>query len=167
MPTNTYIALDSVTVTTATPSITLTGISGAYTDLVLVIGNLTNSSASSLYMRLNGDTGTNYSSTLVNGNGTSTVSQRTTSTANGLFIGAAISGLPSSSPATVIVNLMSYANTTTNKTVINRYSAASGDVEAAVGLWRNTSAITSITVRNTGGNISVGSTFSLYAIKSE
>jgi hypothetical protein len=37
MATNTYVALDKVTVGTATPSITFTGISGAYTDLVVVV----------------------------------------------------------------------------------------------------------------------------------
>ena len=36
MATNTYVALDKVTVGIATPSITFTGISQAYTDLVIV-----------------------------------------------------------------------------------------------------------------------------------
>jgi hypothetical protein len=63
------------------------------------------------------------------------------------------------------VHFMNYSNTTTNKTVLGRSSAASGFVEAAVGLWRNTSAITSITATTGGQSYQTGSTFTLYGIK--
>jgi hypothetical protein len=61
---------------------------------------------------------------------------------------------------------MNYANTTTYKTVLTRANAAASGVDASVGLWGSTAAITSITfdlplVRT----ISTGSTFTLYGIK--
>lgn len=67
-----------------------------------------------------------------------------------------------------VINVENYSNTTTNKTVIARSNSSSSiaGTVAVAGLWRSTSAITSITVFCTNGsNIKAGSTFSLYGIK--
>jgi hypothetical protein len=64
-----------------------------------------------------------------------------------------------------IVNFQNYSNSTTNKTVLARNSAPDDAVEALVGLWRNTAAITSIQFsNNAGANFATGSTFTLYGI---
>ena len=63
---------------------------------------------------------------------------------------------------------MNYSNTTTNKTVLARGNRASSGVVAQVGMWGNTSAITSITIDNVdsaSANFVAGSTFTLYGIK--
>ena len=60
---------------------------------------------------------------------------------------------------------MNYSNATTYKTVITRASNANNGVDAVVGLWRNTAAITSINVFLGTGNLDTGSTFTLYGIK--
>ena len=60
---------------------------------------------------------------------------------------------------------MNYSNTTTYKTTLGRGSNVATDVEAIVGLWRNTAAITSITVAPSGGNMKTGTVLSLYGIK--
>jgi hypothetical protein len=61
---------------------------------------------------------------------------------------------------------MSYANTTTNKTIITRSNNAGAGVCAAVCMERKTGAITSITIDMVGtGTYSIGSTFTLYGIK--
>ena len=60
MATNTYVALDKVTVGTATSSVTFSSIPQGYTDLVLVINAKANTGgAIGLLFKFNGDSGTN------------------------------------------------------------------------------------------------------------
>ena len=157
---NTYVALKTETVATATNSVTfnLSGISG-YTDLVLV-ADYTNSAASNILGRFNGDTGSNYSWTYLDGNGTIATSGRGSNQTImnfGYSFGA-------SNRNNAIIQFMNYANTTTNKTVINRQNQPAGYVSATVNMWRNTAAVTSITISCDSGNFAVGSTFNLYGI---
>jgi hypothetical protein len=68
-----------------------------------------------------------------------------------------------------IMHLMNYANTTTYKTILNRsgHAGTSSIVLANVGLWRNTAAISTITLIQTGAqNYKAGCTFTLYGIAS-
>jgi len=156
---NTYTELLKTTVGTATPSITfdLTGISG-YTDLVLIVSATNPTNDSGLLIRFNSDSGSNYSDTSIYGNGSSAVSFRA-SNATGMNAGRTDTGI-----STNIINIQNYANTTTYKTVLTRGND-SALVIATVGLWRNTAAITSITVYDQNArNFSTGSTFSLYGI---
>jgi len=164
MPTNTYVALDKVTVGTATPSITFSSIPSTYTDLVVVCANITNASAQTMYVRFNGDTTTNYSATYLSGDGSSASSARQSNQAAGILIGGVNVGLSSTVPANAIIQIQNYANTTTFKTALSRYNLSSAELQAVVGMWRSTSAITSMDIRVSGGNFAVGSTFSLYGI---
>jgi hypothetical protein len=160
---NTYTELLRTTVGTAASSVTLSlsGISG-YTDLVLV-ANCKNTTGATygLLLQYNGDTASNYSTTLLWGNGSSASSFRYTTQYNGVFAGWA--GSTNFSP--YIINIQNYANSTTFKTTLTRSSDAGDRVGAMVGLWRNTAAITSINISfEPTANIAVGSTFSLYGI---
>jgi hypothetical protein len=65
---------------------------------------------------------------------------------------------------------MSYANTNVNKTVLaeSGYSSNLTNHDGPrrdVGLWRNTAAITSMSISLTTGNLAVGCTFSLFGLK--
>jgi hypothetical protein len=162
MATNTYVALDKITVGTAVSSVTFTGISQAYTDLVIVV-NGTSSTAMDSYVQVNGDTGSNYSFTRLYGTGSVAASDRGSSQTS------IKAGNFSTSPNANLIHFMNYSNTTTFKTMLPRSGdAGTGSaVIASVGLWRNTSAITSITLFTLAANIAVGSTFSLYGIKAE
>jgi hypothetical protein len=164
MATNTYVALDKVTVGTATSTVTFSSIPQGYTDLVLV-ANARNSSGSGvdLLIRLNSDSGSNYSRTQLFGTGSSAGSSRD-SNLTYLYIGqTAPTGSGEFYPNTL--QFMNYSNTTTNKTILNRVGSPNNNVTAMVSLWRSTAAITSMTLTvNTGPNFEVGSTFSLYGI---
>jgi len=156
---NTYTELLKTTVGTATSSVTLdlTGISG-YTDLVLIVSATNPTNDSGILIRFNSDSGSNYSDTSIYGNGSPAVSFRA-SNATGMNAGRTDTGI-----STNIINIQNYANTTTYKTVLTRGND-SALVIATVGLWRNTAAITSITVYDQNArNFSTGSTFSLYGI---
>jgi len=165
MPTNTYVALDKVTVGTATPSITFTGISQAYTDLVIVINGSATGYASDLNARFNSDSNSNYSRTVVEGDGTSAQSSRL-SNQTYLPITGTVCDFSSARPNVTKINIQNYCNTTTYKTVISTSGRANAGTGAVVGLWRSTSAITSITFysANYGFDFAAGTTFSLYGI---
>ena len=163
MATNTYQALDKVTVGTATPSITFTGISQGYTDLVVVAVSTNTSAATNMTVQVNGDTGSNYSRTRINGSGTTATSSRN-STETRIYVGDV--GNPSV-PSVNTLHFMNYSNATTFKTVLGRYGEADIQTGAIVGLWRSTAAITSITINSDSNNFAVGSTFSLYGIKAQ
>jgi len=165
---STYEKIATTTLGSAQADVTFSTISGIYTDLVLTANVQLVSSGQSMLYQFNGDTASNYSLTIMKGNGTSATSDRR-SNINYQLVAGWDAGLPTSSSfATAIVNIPNYSNTTINKTSVARGSnAAGGDVTATINLWRNTSAITSIKIYSGIGNLNTGSTFTLYGIKAE
>ena len=115
-------------------------------------------------MRLNSNTGTNYSFTSLYGNGTSALSGRDSNRDNIPLNYYVV--LTSDNNGSLITNFENYSNTTTYKTVLSRFGRAAAGTEAIVGLWRSTSAITQIDISNynTGIYFQSGSTFTLYGI---
>lgn len=162
---NTYEAIATTTVSgTTTQSVTFSSIPSTYTDLVLVYSAKTDTSDTDMLIQFNGDTGSNYSNTIISGTGASALSGRGI---NQTFIYCDSYGAVTTTSYNVaIINLNNYANTTTNKTMISRSNNAGLGVDAVVGLWRSTAAINSITLDLISTRIiSAGSVFSLYGIK--
>lgn len=163
MPT-TYTPLATTTITTPTNTVTFSSISGAYTDLVLVINAQGSINNTFPQIRLNSDSGANYSRTYMYGSGTAASSARWTNETY-LYPGEAL--IKSAQMETnFIYQFNSYSNTTTNKTVLMRANGASSYVDYLVGLWRSTAAISTITIEINSGNFAAGSTFSLYGVAS-
>lgn len=158
---NTYVALASTTLTGNAGSVTLSSISSAYTDLVLVL-NIIGNAAQDTYFGINGDTGTNYSSTLLTGNGTTATSTRASNQGVGYIASVATSTTNPNFNA--VVHFQNYSNTTTYKTVLARSNNASTGTQAVVSLWRSTAAITSINISPSTSSYAAGSTFTLYGI---
>ena len=156
--TATYDCIATTTLGSTQTSVSLTSISGSYTDLIIII-NGSFSSGSGVDTQFNSDTGTNYSRTRVYGDGTSALSARSTNAT------AISSGYLGTTQSVTIIQIMNYANTTTYKTLLARGSASGSQVVATAGLWRSTAAITSVTL--SGGTFASGSTFTLYGIKAE
>lgn len=160
--TATYSLIASNTVTgSAVSSVAFNSIPGTFTDLVLICNNLTESTNQQGYIRFNGDSGSNYSRTVMYGTGSSAASFRQTGQ-SGLNV-----GMSSTTPGqTIIMNIMDYANSTTYKTVLDR-ETNTGTTQALVYLWRSTSAITSLTINSfdASNSIAVGSKFYLYGIQ--
>jgi hypothetical protein len=160
MPTNTYVALDKITLGTATSTITFSSIPQTYTDLVMVFDG-TAASATYSGIRFNGDTGNNYSYTYLAGNGSTAVSSRSS---NNPEMYTSTGNTVTTSQNNTIVHIQNYSNTSTFKTALIRNNSTTVETTAAVGLWRNTAAITSVTFKTPGTNFAAGSTFSLYGI---
>jgi hypothetical protein len=169
---NTYEAIATTTLTTSTNSVSFTSIPAIYTDLLLVMSFTETTAATNTngYFTFNTDTyssQTNYSYTRLEGNGSAATSARN-SNLGGMFWGYDTNG---SVFTITLCNIMNYANTSTNKTILMRQSNASLGTFAQSGLWRNTSAINAINIYGsdqvgvpTADPFSIGSTFALYGI---
>ena len=158
----TYEPIATTTLGSAAASYTFSSIPSTYTDLVLVASTKNSVvTVNGLFIRYNGDTSTNYSSTYLYGNGTSAVSSRNSSQTQGIV---GWDGTTNFTPT--IISIQNYANATTYKTALSRSNEPSARVAAWVSLWRSTSAITSITLTSESpANFAIGSTFTLYGIK--
>jgi hypothetical protein len=165
--TTTYVPLYTTTVATATPSITISSIPPTYTDLVLVCSVLTTTTSASVNIQFNADTASNYSYTVLDGNGSAVQANRQSNT-TAIQLAAWSSNLGSTTALSpIICNINNYSNSTTNKTVLTRstaYGASSVSIDAFVGLWRSNAAITSLQINSS--NFAVGTTVSLYGVAS-
>jgi hypothetical protein len=159
MPTPTYVALATTTLTSATTTITLSSIPSTFRDLVLIV-NYGAVNGTQLGLRFNGDTGSNY--TRVYGEYIYSSVGQAADTGNYGYVGAYDGG-----PATLICHIMDYATTDKHKTFLAR-----GDSSTAVKMtalrWANTAAITSISVSTPANPVDmpIGTTINLYGIAS-
>ena len=162
----TYEPIATQTLGSAASSVTFSSISGAYTDLILVMNVGGSVSGNAMNITFNSDTSANYSDTGLWGTGSSAASGRHSNATNAaLSIGVGVS--TSASDTQTIVQIQNYSNSTTYKTYLARTGNTAGSypgTEAIVGLWRSTSAITTVSVA-CGANWVTGSTFTLYGVK--
>jgi hypothetical protein len=154
----TYEAIQSYTLSGTTTQISLTSLPSTYTDLVLIATG-TSSSLAAMVVQVNTDTGSNYSFTQIQGDGSSATSSRGTSV-TGMNMGLIDTTISNS-----IIQFMNYANTTTFKTFLSRANDKAFATRANVGLWRSTSAINSIQL--SGSTFQNGFTVNVYGIKAE
>lgn len=172
----TYEPIQTTTLGSATASYTFNSIPSTYTDLVIIFSGQQNSAFSgrNLNIRFNGDSGSNYSSVqiLSTGDGAAYTGADANQTA---CYGPLINSTGTTSgPSTAIMNIARYANSSTFKTMVNYGGGASvyssgTNVGVYVGnnvsTWRNTAAITSVTVLSSNGDMTSGSTLTLYGIQ--
>ena len=155
---STYEKIATTTLGSSAATITFSGISGTYTDLILIASGT--STTSTIVMQFNNDTGSNYSDIYMYGDGSSAGAGRHTSQTRifGSSVGSTIS--------TNIFQIQNYSNTTTYKSCLIRGNLTTSAVSAFAGLWRSTSAITRIDLFNhNGGNFDGGFIATIYGIK--
>ena len=160
---STYTSIATQTLSSAAATVTFSSIPQGYTDLVLILSVGCTASTLDLRMRLNGDTGSNYSQTVVYGTGSAAGSTRQ-SNQDKLSLGyyGAVTSVANERTAT-ITQIMNYSNSTTYKTCLTRANSTIG-LDALANLWRNTNAITSIEIFVDSSTFATGSTFTLYGI---
>jgi hypothetical protein len=161
----TYDKLAAVTVGTAgTTFLVMDSIPSTYTDLVLVI-NGSSASNSQLGMRFN-NLSNLYSITTFGGQGSVAQSGKNNALSAALGLDFYFSFSTTASAGTIIANILNYSNSTTHKPVLVRANNAGQGLSATAGIFANTSAISRIDVFSQSGiNLSVGTTFTLYGIK--
>ena len=171
-----YESIASVTPSGSTNTVTFSSIPSTYASLQLrILARGTSNGGSTnpliLFMRANGDTGTNYANHRLFTDGT----VQADGTASQTRMTPAIyadSGYPANVFGVAIIDIHDYASTTRNKTVrtISGVETNAGTtanrLDIHSDLWMSTSAITSLTILNNGGdNFSSSSSFALYGIK--
>jgi hypothetical protein len=164
MPT-TYEPIATQTVASTTGAVTFSSIPQTYTDLMLV-SSRSQTSAARLYVRFNNDTSNLYSDVWLSSDGANAFAGKDTGQ-SGISIGGIWNGTTTTTWAANITHIMNYRNTTTFKSTLTKDANdknGSGTVETMIGLYRSTSAITTVNVFG-GSNFAVGSTFTLYGIK--
>jgi hypothetical protein len=160
----TYEKIASTTLGSATSSITFSSIAATYTDLRVVLV-ATGSVSNYAKINFNSDTATNYSDIQIYGDSANAYST-TDSTASTVFLDGGYTPMSTTVPALYEVDIFSYAGSTF-KTFLSAASIdknGSGSVSRLVGLYRSTSAITSIVLAVNTGNFAVGTTATLYGI---
>lgn len=160
---STYTPIATTTLGSAQSSVTFSSL-GSYTDIVAILNTSVSSGTADVRIQVNGDSGTNYSTTVVTGSGTTAGSFRYSNQTYGRLNYDGYADTTFGQNA--IVNIMNYANTSTFKTIIARGNNAANGASAVVNLWRSTSAITSVTFSASASTFTTGSTFTLYGIAS-
>jgi hypothetical protein len=161
--TPTYILLNQITLAADSASVTFSNIPQNYGDLVLVMNVNQAGGTSSMggSMRLNGDTGSNYSWVVMTGNGSSASSGSGADTEfRDMYFFESVIGAH-------IFQIMDYSATDKHKTLLARANVASFLTRASAGRWANTAAVNSISAypqTGFGRTFASGSTFSLYGI---
>lgn len=159
----TYEPIATNTLSSAATSITFSSIPATYTDLRIV--TFGKGDYGSFDVKINSDTASNYSHTILDGNGTAA---STGSAANVTYMLGATASLGTYGVPTLLTwDFLSYAGST-YKTMLGSQSLdrnGAGITSRWCALWRNTAAITRIDVTLGGGTNYVGSTLTLYGIK--
>lgn len=166
----TYEPIASQTLGSSASTISFTSIAATWTDLRLILSHLhTATVVQSAGVRFNSDTGSNYSTTYLDGNGSAAISGRLTNETSLVISYRPSASAPSDVPVLALVDVQSYANSSVYKTALTAQAShfsSGGFVSRYVGLWRSTSAITSIDIISRGGGSFLsGTTASLYGIK--
>jgi hypothetical protein len=156
---NTYEAIASTTLAATASSIDFSSISSAYTDLILVM--YLQDSGGGVFVRVNNDSGSNYSRQIIYGSSDTAAAYRDSGTS------IPTGGQASPGFAPEIMQFMNYSNTSIYKSVLTRQNEAPGTfVASGVSTWRSLSAINRITVNATSTNsLQIGTQVSLYGIK--
>ena len=121
-----------------------------------------------LYMRFNGDTASNYNWHEVAGNGSGTLAYGQADNGMNMNPHCPRAGDTASSFAGNVIDILDYANTTKNTTaraLAGNDTNGGGWMHLTSGLWRNTAAVTSITLFVESSNVAQFSHFALYGIK--
>lgn len=160
---STYTPIATQTADGSVSSLAFSSIPQGYTDLVLVFQGKVDSGSGDLGLRFNSDTGSNYSVTWLSSQAGGASGRSTSATS---ITATEYAYLDSTGFTLSTISFQNYSNATTYKNVLARSNKANYNVDAKIGLWRNTNPITSITVFTTGSGpaFTSGSTFSLYGI---
>jgi hypothetical protein len=122
----------------------------------------------SFYIRLNGDSGSNYSFHQLSGNGSSVSSAGSTSQTYAALLMMASNGAGANIFGAGVVDILDSYSTSKNKTMRSFTGVYVNTQRFAMvrsSAWLNTASITSITVGSIDGSMVAGSRLSLYGVK--
>jgi hypothetical protein len=170
---NTYTLIQAQTLASSASTITFSSIPATFTDLLLKASVRSTTGAGEVVnfnLVVNGDEGavnTYYSRTTLSGNGASASSSRASDQAPWIFSeGTTANGATSNTFSNNEYYIPNYAGTTAK--VLGVFQASENNatttyLNAIAGLYRDTTAITTLAIKGT--TYAIGSSFYLYGIK--
>jgi uncharacterized protein YegP (UPF0339 family) len=163
IPPGSYVSIATGNGTGSSPTITLSSIPQTFKHLE--IRTFATSSGNWAMMKINSDSGSNYTNHFFYGNGTTiAVSGYTSQTS----LYGTRANIYASIKSVGIISILDYSSTTKYKTirgVTGEDAGYEGFLVMSSGLWLNTSAITSIEFITQSGNWNSTNSFALYGIK--
>ena len=158
--------IQRINATGSSSSISFTSIPSTYKNLQVRAVFSAAATSGSVFIQVNGDTGSNYARHNLSGDGSTTYGRSSAST-----------GYPSLNtnynlsptyPSALIVDLIDYASTSKTKTMRAIYgldiNGSSSEIDLNSILWASTSAVNRVDIF-AGTNFTSGSTFALYGMK--
>ena len=166
-----YDLLESETLTSSASSITFSSLSAYATDYkhlqirAVMQDTSANTGLESIGVQFNGDTSSVYSRHTLKGNGSSVVSDNTTSFGSILIVDA--SGRESNVFGASVIDILDFSasKNTTIRALTGGNGSTSGGVNLTSGGYFNTAAVTSTTLIARGTAFAIGSRFSLIGVK--
>jgi hypothetical protein len=169
---NSYESIATLNVTSAVSSISFSSIPATYQHLqIRYIARSTRvTSGSYLIFQANSDTANNYANHGLFGTGATAGSYAVTATNEALEAYVTSAGDSASIFGACVCDVLDYASTSKYKTFRGLTGAdvngTNGQLRFSSGVWMNTAAITSITIKDgNGANLDTYSSFALYGIK--
>jgi hypothetical protein len=159
MPKKTYNQINSVTLAASSSSVTFSSIPQNFRDLICIVSGTT-SLVTNTAVRLNADSGSNYSYVVVEGTGTSSTSFSATDTLPEV-------GRIGTTQSTSIIQIMDYSATDKHKSILGRGGGANDIVKMSATRWANTAAVNSVAVIAIPSprTFNSGTTLTLYGIE--
>lgn len=158
MGTPTYQPIANITLASNTSSVTFSGITQQYRDLVFVfVGKGTG--GANLAIRPNNDTSSNYA--LVRMLGYSGGAASSSSTAENYYY---VGGFGSTVDSIITMNIMDYSASDKHKTALAAQDIGGDTAMRIATRWAVNSPITSLVLTPSGNQFASGSTFALYGV---
>ena len=168
-----WVAVDSTTLSSDAGSVSFTSGTGRqnwsqYLDLVVVAYARSSKSAAddTAYFRLNGDSGSNYASQHLSGDGSSATAWSSSSTTY-IQQGAVPASTTGSNMFGAVISFLFDINSGKYKTIVSRGAAdrdGAGNVDEWGSVWRSQDPVTTIFIGCTSGNVLAGSRVDLFGI---
>jgi len=167
-----YESIATVTTSASQSTLSFTSIPSTFKHLQLRIHARSNraSNDTSVRIRFNSDTASNYNNHRLYGNGATANADGVANDTRVVLLTVNAAGAPTASYSPYVVDIVDYASTTKFKTMRsiggkNNNDASDGYLFIQSGAWRSTSAITSIELTDVISTFVDGSVISLYGIK--
>ena len=168
-----YELISSTVLTGSAATVSFSSIASTYKHLEIRVASRTDLAGSSdyIFMRFNSDTASNYTRHDIDGTGSAVEVDAGANQSSIRQSYTAGASLTANAFGASVTSVLDYASTSKFKTSrslsgVTYASGTSGAIALMSGLWRSTSAVTSIELRPAfGTNFVAGSRFSLYGIK--
>jgi hypothetical protein len=166
---NTYTLIEAKTLATTTASVTFSSIPATYTDLLVMASPRSNNASTTVQLRIrfgNGtvDTGANYSSKFLYGDGAAAASGTATYIHGGEMDAASSTASVFSNHSIYVPNYLSSTNKSVSIDGVGENNATTAYAFLTAGLWTNTATINVVELYPHLGSFVQYSTFYLYGI---